>query len=72
MFPFQSNIRINRLAKDPIYQQIADQLIFSISEGKLGIGEKLSSSRALSPILGVHRKTITQGFDDDYHYDFHY
>lgn len=64
MFPFQTNIRINRLAKTPIYQQIADQLILSIREGKLRIGQKLLSSRELSHVLGVHRKTITQVFEE--------
>lgn len=64
MFPFKSHILINRATKTPIFQQIANQLIVLIQEGKLGIGQKLLSSREMSQILGVHRKTITQVFED--------
>lgn len=64
MFPFQSYIQINRKVKTPIFQQIADQLIVLIREGKLPTGKKLLSSRQMSELLGVHRKTVTQVFED--------
>jgi GntR family transcriptional regulator / MocR family aminotransferase len=64
MFPFKSSITIDKSLKTPIYQQISQQLMVLIREGKLSFGQKLLSSRALSEALGVHRKTITQVFDE--------
>jgi GntR family transcriptional regulator / MocR family aminotransferase len=64
MFPFKSNIAIDKSLKTPIYQQISQQLMVLIREGKLSFGQKLLSSRALSEALGVHRKTITQVYDE--------
>lgn len=64
MFLFKSHIQINRATKTPIFQQIANQLIVLIQDGKLGTGQKLLSSREMSQILGVHRKTIIQVFED--------
>jgi GntR family transcriptional regulator / MocR family aminotransferase len=64
MFPFKSSIVVDKSSKTPIYQQISQQLIVLIREGKLSFGQKILSSRALSEALGVHRKTITQVFDE--------
>ncbi|HTB30992.1 MAG TPA: PLP-dependent aminotransferase family protein [Bacteroidia bacterium] len=46
----------------PIYQQISNAVINAIKEGKLLPGQKIPSSRELSFLLKVHRKTIVNAY----------
>ncbi|KIC32652.1 MocR-like pyridoxine biosynthesis transcription factor PdxR [Leisingera sp. ANG-S5] len=47
----------------PLYQQIVAALRRRISEGSLGLGTRLPSSRALAQDLGVARSTVVTAYD---------
>jgi GntR family transcriptional regulator/MocR family aminotransferase len=55
---------INKNLKTPIYQQLTNQFMQLIRSGTLQSGQKILSSRALSEILGVHRKTVIVALDE--------
>lgn len=64
MFPYKSSIHLDKTLKTPLYQQISNQILALIREGKLSFGQKILSSRAMSEQLSVHRKTVTQVYDE--------
>jgi GntR family transcriptional regulator / MocR family aminotransferase len=64
MLPFKSLIEIDRVSKTPIYQQITNQFINLIKKGILHPNQKIVSSRELSQLLIVHRKTIVMAYDE--------
>lgn len=64
MLPYKTLLVLDREAKIPLYQQISKQLMGLIRQGVLPSGQRLPSSRHLSDLMGVHRKTITQVYDD--------
>ena len=46
----------------PIYRQIRDQMVLGIAEGKLSVGEKLPTVRALANEVGVNVMTINKAY----------
>ena len=64
MIPYKSIIEIDRKGKKPLYLQIANQLIELIKKSTLPPSTKLPSSRVLSELLNVHRKTIVACYDE--------
>ena len=44
----------------PIYQQIRDQIVLGISEGKLEPGEQLPTVRALAEEIGINSMTVNK------------
>lgn len=50
--------------KQPVYIQIANQLMALIREGTLQSGYRLLSTRQLAAILKVHRRTVVQAYDE--------
>jgi GntR family transcriptional regulator / MocR family aminotransferase len=62
--PFKTLLQLDKNAKMPIYQQITNQFIDLIRNGILQSGQKIVSSRVLSDLLEVHRKTVMTAFDD--------
>lgn len=64
MLPLQSLLNIDKSLKTPLYQQLSNQFIHLIQTGVLQSGQQIMSSRKLSEQLDVHRKTITQVFDE--------
>jgi GntR family transcriptional regulator/MocR family aminotransferase len=64
MLAVASFIQIKRRDSDAIYIQIANQLAEMIKEGTLAAGFLLPSSRSLATQLGVHRKTVTQAYEE--------
>ena len=64
MLPFQNLIIVDRKHPNPVYLQIANRLIQLITEGLLQPGSKMPSSRALSELINVHRKTIVAAYDE--------
>ncbi|NSY39140.1 PLP-dependent aminotransferase family protein [Leisingera sp. ANG59] len=48
---------------EPLYLQIVEALRSRISEGSLGLGTRLPSSRALAQDLGVARSTVVTAYD---------
>jgi GntR family transcriptional regulator / MocR family aminotransferase len=64
MLPYKSLLSIDKSLKIPVYQQITNQFISLIRNGTLKSGQKILSSRQLSGILEVHRKTIIAAFEE--------
>ena len=64
VFPYKSLLSIDKSLKTPIYQQITNQLIGLIRNGTLKSGQKILSSRQLSELLEVHRKTVIVALDE--------
>lgn len=61
---FSSFVRIDRFSVQPIYLQVAQQMINAIQRGYLLIGTKLPGTRTLSELLQVHRKTVIAIYDE--------
>ncbi|MCP3781474.1 PLP-dependent aminotransferase family protein [Paenibacillus sp. MZ03-122A] len=51
-------LKVNRDDKQPIWQQLLDQMIHNITTGKWPPGELLLPSRELAQLVGVSRSTI--------------
>lgn len=64
MLPLSSLLVIDKNLKTPVYQQLSNQFIHLIQTGVLQSGQQIMSSRKLSEQLDVHRKTITQVYDE--------
>lgn len=64
MLPYKTLLAISRNSEMPIYLQISKGLIEQISNGLLLPGSKLPSSRELSNLLEVHRKTIVAAYHE--------
>lgn len=47
----------------PRYEQLQQQLLNCIEEGRLKVGDKLPSSRALAQMLGVSRSVVIQAYE---------
>ena len=47
----------------PRYQQLQQQLVEAIEQGRLAVGEKLPSSRSLAQSLGVSRSVVIQTYE---------
>lgn len=50
--------------KGPLYQQLADQVIFKILQGQLNAGDKLLSAREMSVEVGLNPNTVIQAFQE--------
>jgi DNA-binding transcriptional regulator YhcF (GntR family) len=57
-------IRIDKKSEMPVWQQLAEQITFSIATEKLKPGEALPSVRELSRRLKIHRNTVSQAYRD--------
>ena len=57
-------IRIDRRKSDPLYLQIAYQVINAVQRGLIPAGVKLPGTRVWSEELGVHRKTVVAAFEE--------
>lgn len=49
-------------SKTPIYQQLRDQIVVRIAEGKLTPGEKLPTIRALADESGINMMTVSKAY----------
>ena len=64
MFPYKTSIFFDRKNKHSLYLQLSKQIIDLIKENRLPTQTKLPSSRSLSELLGVHRKTIVACYEE--------
>ncbi|MBC9929937.1 PLP-dependent aminotransferase family protein [Chitinophaga qingshengii] len=64
MLPYKTLITIDRDARLPVYQQIANRFAGLIREGVLKPGLLLPGSRVLALQLGLHRKTVVAAYDE--------
>ena len=49
-------------SKTPIYQQLRDQIVVGITEGRLTPGEKLPTIRALADESGINMMTVSKAY----------
>jgi len=64
VFPFKSNISVDRNAHRHLYLQLCDQIIGHIKSGTLPPATKLPGSRTLANDLSIHRKTVIAAYDE--------
>ncbi len=62
--PFATLISIDKTEKTPIFLQISNALTENIRCGTIPAGAHLPGTRAMSEVLGVHRKTVVAAFDE--------
>src|SRR5579871_1988728 len=64
MILFQNLVRIDKNLAEPVYQQLANGVVSLIRHGHLKPGAALPSSRKLSEIFDIHRKTVVAAFEE--------
>ncbi len=64
MYPWKTIIIIDRKLSVSVYLQIVNHLIIEITQGRISPGSKLLSTRALSDLLCVNRKTVVLAYDE--------
>ena len=62
MLPYKTLLAIDRTQEMPVYLQIVKGLIDEISNGRIAPGARLPSSRKMSDLLDVHRKTVVAAY----------
>ncbi|NLJ94891.1 MAG: GntR family transcriptional regulator [Clostridiaceae bacterium] len=55
-------IKVDLISEVPIYQQIRDQIVVGIANGKLEPGERLPSVRQLADDLGINHMTVNKAY----------
>ena len=55
-------ISINDASEIPIYQQIRNQIVLGISNGRLAPGEQLPTVRALAEEIGINSMTVSKAY----------
>ena len=53
-------ISINEMSEIPIYQQIRNQIVQGISDGRLSPGEQLPTVRGLAEEIGINSMTVNK------------
>lgn len=64
MFPYKTSIKFDRKCNQPLYLQLANQIIQFIKNQTLPPNTKLPGSRTLAEQLDVHRKTIVACYEE--------
>ena len=55
-------ISINDASEIPIYQQIRNQIVLGISDGRIAPGEQLPTVRALAEEIGINSMTVSKAY----------
>ncbi|MDO4490059.1 MAG: GntR family transcriptional regulator [Lachnospiraceae bacterium] len=55
-------ISIDDYSEIPIYQQIRDQIVIGLSQGKLRPGEQLPTVRTLAAEIGINTMTVSKSY----------
>ncbi|NOU20030.1 MAG: GntR family transcriptional regulator [Bacteroidales bacterium] len=64
MIALKQLILIDKTSDIPVYLQITNTIISNIRRGQLRRGMKLPGARELSVLLGIHRKTLQNAYDE--------
>ena len=56
-------ISINEMSEIPIYQQIRNQIVQGISDGRLSPGEQLPTVRGLAEEIGINSMTVSKAYN---------
>ena len=57
-------VSLNKQSEVPVHEQLAEQLVFLITTGKLHPGEQLPSVRSFARHLGIHHNTVSKSYQD--------
>ena len=57
-------IEIDKNNRVPIYLQVKEQILYSIKQGILRVGEKMPTERELSQNLGISRNTVSTAYKE--------
>jgi GntR family transcriptional regulator len=57
-------ISLSKSSDVPLWQQLAEQVVFQITTGKLRAGQQLPSVRALARLAKVHHNTVSEAYQD--------
>lgn len=55
-------IILNDVSDVPVYQQIRNQIVIGISDGRLQPGERLPTVRALAEEIGINSMTVNKAY----------
>lgn len=55
-------LSINEMSEIPIYQQLRNQIVLGISDGRLSPGEQLPTVRALAEEIGINSMTVNKAY----------
>lgn len=66
MRDWQPLVALDPEAAEPLYAQIAAQVVDAILQGRLHPGAALPGTRSLADGLGVHRNTVLAAYDELY------
>lgn len=55
-------IAINDCSDIPIYQQVRNQIVLGISDGRLAPGEQLPTVRGLAEEIGINSMTVNKAY----------
>lgn len=55
-------IILNDISDVPVYQQIRNQIVIGISDGRLLPGERLPTVRALAEEIGINSMTVNKAY----------
>lgn len=58
------NISLSKDSDVPLRQQLAEQIVFLITTGKLQQGQRMPSVRTLARMVGVHHNTVSEAYQD--------
>jgi DNA-binding transcriptional regulator YhcF (GntR family) len=57
-------ISLSKNSEVPLWQQLAEQIVFLITTGELQTGQRLPSVRALARTVKVHHNTVSEAYQD--------
>ncbi|WP_237028649.1 PLP-dependent aminotransferase family protein [Pedobacter steynii] len=66
MLPFITLLSIDKTSNQPVYLQIANNVVNIIREGQIKPGTMLPGTRELARLLNIHRKTAIAAYDELY------
>ncbi|MCL2301046.1 MAG: GntR family transcriptional regulator [Firmicutes bacterium] len=55
-------LQIDTHSAQPLYEQLRDQVVFGIADGRLAAGEALPSVRRLAADLGINFHTVSKAY----------
>ena len=61
---FAMKISLSKNSDVPLWQQLAEQIVVSITTGELRAGQQLPSVRALARRVKVHHNTVSEAYQD--------
>jgi DNA-binding transcriptional regulator YhcF (GntR family) len=62
--PSPMDIALNKGGDVPLHQQLAEQIVFSITTGRLRTGQQLPSVRSLARQLEIHHNTVSKAYQN--------